>query len=92
MILQAAVALTSNDTEVVLEVVEELVQATADEDLPQLPRDLDTTNDIITDTLDLLFSDLDAAVTQNDTNVTAVDVTDVRQLTTTLMLFHIHHF
>ena len=52
------------------------MQATAADDAPQLPQDLDTTNEIISDTLDLLFNDLDTAVTQNDTNVTvtAVDV------------------
>jgi hypothetical protein len=68
-------ALSSNDTEVVLEVVGELVQATAADDAPQLPQDLDTTNEIISDTLDLLFNDLDTAIAQNDTNVTAVDAT-----------------
>ena len=72
--LQAEDALSSNDTEVVLEVVGELVQATAADDAPQLPQDLDTTNEIISDTLDLLFNDLDTAIAQNDTNVTAVDV------------------
>ena len=50
------------------------MQATAADDAPQLPQDLDTTNEIISDTLDLLFNDLDTAVTQNDTNLTAVDV------------------
>ena len=54
--------------------VEELVVATAVEDTPQLPQDLDTTNVIITNTLDLLFSDLDTAVEQNDTNATSVMV------------------
>ena len=72
--LQAEDALSSNDTEVVLEVVGELVQATAADDAPQLPQDLDTTNEIISDTLDLLFNDLDTAVTQNDTNVTVTVV------------------
>ena len=57
-----------------MEVVEEIVQATAVEDAPQLPQDLETTNEIISDTLDLLFNDLDTAIAQNDTNVTAVDV------------------
>ena len=52
--------------------VEELVQATAAEDMAQLPQDLDTTNDIITSALDLLFDDLDTA--ENDTNATTVDV------------------
>ena len=50
----------------------ELVQATADEEAPQLPQDIDTTNDIITDTLDLLFTQLEATAGQNDTNTTAV--------------------
>ena len=57
-----------------MEVVEEIVQATAVEDTPQLPQDLETTNEIISDTLDLLFNDLDTAIAQNDTNVTAMDV------------------
>ena len=64
----------SEDTEVVLEVVEELVQATEAEDVPQLPQDLNTTNDIITNTLDLLFSDLEMNIQQNDTNATSVEV------------------
>ena len=68
----------SEDTEVVLEVVEELVQATAEEDTPQLPQDLDTTNDIITDTLDLLFNNLESPPTQNDTNATTVVTVEVR--------------
>ena len=67
----------SEDTEVVLEVVEELVQATAEEDTPQLPQDLDTTNDIITDTLDLLFNNLESPPT-NDTNATTVVTVEVR--------------
>ena len=58
----------------VLEVVEELVQATETEDVPQLPQDLNTTNDIITNTLDLLFSDLEMNIQQNDTNATSVQV------------------
>ena len=85
--LQAEDALTSNDTEVVLEVVGELVQATAADDAPQLPQDLDTTNNIISDTLDLLFNDLDTAIAQNDTNVTAVDV---RQFNHDLNIFPSH--
>ena len=64
----------SEDTEAVLEVVGELVVATADDNAPQLPQDLDTTNVIITETLDLLFSDLEASAGQNDTNITVVDV------------------
>ena len=64
----------SEDTEVVLEVVGELVEATADDNAPQLPQDLDTTNVIITETLDLLFSDLEASAGQNDTNITVVEV------------------
>ena len=64
----------SEDTEVVLEVIEELVEATAEDDTPQLPQDLDTTNDIISDTLDLLFSDLTTSAMQNDTNATTVEV------------------
>ena len=58
----------------VLEVVGELVEATADEEAPQLPRDLNTTNAIITETLDLLFSDLDTTTGQNETNITVADV------------------
>ena len=57
-----------------LEIVGELVEATADEEAPQLPRDLNTTNEIITETLDLLFHDLDTISGQNDTNVTVDDV------------------
>ena len=61
----------SADTEVVLEVVEELVQATETEDnVPQLPQDLNTTNDIINNTLNLLFRNIQ----QNDTNATSVQV------------------
>ena len=63
----------SQDTEAVLEVVGELVQATADEEAPQLPQDLDTTNGIITNTLDLLFTQLEATAGQNGTNATAVE-------------------
>ena len=58
----------------VLEIVGELVEATADEEAPQLPRDLNTTNEIITETLDLLFHDLDTTTGQNETNVTVDDV------------------
>ena len=57
-----------------LEVIGELVEATADEETPQLPRDLNTTNEIITETLDLLFSNLDATTGQNETNITVADV------------------
>ena len=57
--------------------VEEIVQATAIEEVPQLPQDLNTTNDIITNTLDLLFNNLDTA--QNDTNAT-VTTSEVRSL------------
>ena len=58
-----------------LEVVGELVEATADEETPQLPRDLNTTNEIITETLDLLFSNLDTTTGQNETNnITVADV------------------
>ena len=39
--------------------VEDLVEATATEDTPQLPQDLDTTNDIITGAIDLLIQELD---------------------------------
>lgn len=68
----------SEDTEVVLEVVEELAMATAVEDMPQLPQDLDTTNDILTNTLDLLFNDLSESSMQNDTNATTVVTVEVR--------------
>ena len=57
-----------------LELVEELVVATSDEETPQLPRDLNTTNEIITETLNLLFNDLDTATAQNGTNVTVAEV------------------
>ena len=58
-----------------LEVVGELVEATADDETPQLPRDLNTTNEIITETLDLLFSNLDTTTGQNETNnITVADV------------------
>ena len=57
-----------------LEVVGELVEATADEETPQLPRDINTTNEIITETLDLLFSNLDTTTGQNETNITVADV------------------
>jgi hypothetical protein len=68
-------AIESEDIEVVLEVVGELVEATADEEAPQLPCDLNTTNAIITETLDLLFSDLDTTTGQNETNITVADAT-----------------
>ena len=68
----------SEDTELVLEVVGELVQATETENnVPQLPQDLNTTNNIITNTLDLLFSDLEMNIQQNDTNATSVEVGDI---------------
>ena len=51
------------DTQGVLDVFEDLVQATASEDEAQLPQDLDTTKDIITGALDLLFSDLENSKT-----------------------------
>ena len=51
-----------------LEVVGELVEATADEETPQLPCDLSTTN---TETLDFLFS---TTTGQNETNITVADV------------------
>ena len=58
----------------VLEIVGDLVEATADEETPQLPNDLNTTNEIITETLGLLFRDLDTTTGQNETNVTVADV------------------
>ena len=70
--MQADIALSNADAEEVLEVVGDLVQATAAEDMAQLPQDLDTTNDIITNTLDLLIFDLDQV--ENDTNATTLDV------------------
>ena len=54
-----------------LGVVGELVDATANEETPQLPRDLNTTNDIITEALDLLLSNLDRTAGQN---LTVADV------------------
>ena len=50
------------------------MEATADEETPQLPNDLNTTNEIITETLGLLFRDLDTTTGQNETNVTVADV------------------
>ena len=53
--------------------VGELVDATADEEAPQLPQDIDTTTDIITNTLDLLFTQLEETTEENaTTNATAV--------------------
>ena len=52
--------------------VADLVEATAVDNMPQLPQDLDTANDIITKTLDLLISNLHQA--ENNTNATTVDV------------------
>ena len=52
-----------------LGVVGELAEATANEETPQLPQDLNTTIGIITGTLGLLFTDLN-----NETNITAADV------------------
>ena len=52
--------------------VAELVEATAVDNMAQLPQDLDTANDIITKTLDLLISNLDQA--ENNTNATTVNV------------------
>ena len=57
-----------------LGVVGELVDATANEETPQLPQDLNTTIGIITGTLDLLFTDLNIAAGRNETNMTAADV------------------
>ena len=65
-------ALRSGNAELVLEVVRDLVNATAAEDRAQFPRDLNTTNDIITNTLDLFTRNLDQA--NNNTNITALDV------------------
>ena len=65
-------ALSSGNAEQVLEVVRDLVQPTAAKKIAQLPQDLDTTNDIITNTLDLLTLNLEQA--DNDTNLTALDV------------------
>ena len=39
--------------------MEDLAEATADEDTPLFPQDLNTTNDIITKALDLLIQELD---------------------------------
>ena len=65
-------ALSSGNAELVLEVVGDLVQATAAGDRAQLPRDVDTTSGIVTGTLDLLTHNLDQA--DNDTNTTTPDV------------------
>ena len=51
--------MSSENPEEVLIVVEDLAEATATDDTPQLPQDLDTTNDIITEALDLLIQELD---------------------------------
>ena len=65
-------ALENEDTQAVLRIVGELVDAT--EETPLLPQDLNTTIGIITATLDLLFSDLNSAAGQNVTNTTIPDV------------------
>ena len=57
-----------------LGVVGELVDATANEETPLLPQDLNTTIGIITATLDLLFTDLNSAAGQSETNMTIADV------------------
>ena len=68
----------SKDTEVLLECVGELVQATETENnVPMFPQDLNTTNNIITNALDLLFSNLEMNIQENDTNATLVKVEDI---------------
>ena len=57
--LKAVEALLSKNPEEVLIVVEDLAETTATEDIPLLPQDLDTTNNIITEALDLLIQELD---------------------------------
>ena len=81
--MQADIALSNADAEEVLEVVGDLVQATAAEDMAQLPQDLDITNDIITNTLDLLIFDLDQV--ENDTNATTLDVNPFFTLTCNIL-------
>jgi len=57
--LKAEEGFSSENPEVVLIVMKDLADATAHEDTPQLPQDLNTTNDIITKALDLLIQNLD---------------------------------
>ena len=68
--LKAEEALSSENPEEVLIVVEDLAETTATEDIPLLPQDLDTTNNIITEALDLLIQELDEG--GEITNVTNV--------------------
>lgn len=78
---QAMIALSTMDTQGALDVFDDLVQATSSEDEAQLPQDLDATNDIITGTLDLLFSDLeDAKKISSEPSVTTDEV-----------IFMLHH-
>ena len=65
-------ALANEDSEEVLLVVEDLVAATSLEDTPQLPQDLDTTNDIITGALDLLIEELEEG--RDVSNATEVSI------------------
>ena len=68
--LKAEEALSSENPEEVLIVVEDLAETTATEDIPLLPQDLDTTNNIITEALDLLIQELDeGGEITNATNV-----------------------
>jgi len=68
--LKAVEALSSENPEEVLIVVEDLAETTATEDTPLLPQDLDTTNNIITEALDLLIQELDeGGEITNATNV-----------------------
>ena len=62
--------MSSENPEEVLIVVEDLVEATATKDAPLLPQDLNTTNDVVTKTLDLLIRKLDEG--EQITNVTKV--------------------
>ena len=50
------------------------MEATADEGTPLLPRDLNNTNEIIRETLNLLLSDLDTTTGQNKTNLALSEV------------------
>ena len=56
--MKAEQAFSSENPEELLIVMKDLAEATACEDTPQFPQDLNTTNDIITKALDLLIQHL----------------------------------
>ena len=57
--MKAEEGFSSENPEVVLTVIKDLAKATVRENTPQLPQDLNITNDIITKALDLLIHNLD---------------------------------